>query len=170
MIVALALLLLAPGETFPDPIGPAAEGKLQCYGPDPVRRTCSALAGYRSDGKGGFLNDAEVLISHRTGLVMRTVEPVIVREGAVCGQITRAAHEKAEFLVNGQPLAGEGAKQARATLAQLDAPLFDREICTRYPPEDDHLVAKATLAGKADAFPDQKVIWVSPAEGYRVAP
>lgn len=166
MIAALALLLLAPGETFPDPIGPAAEGKLQCYSPDRARKLCQALAGYRSDGKGGFLNDAEVLILPERGLAIRTTTPVALRDGAVCGQVTRDAYEKAEFRVNGELLPAEKAGPLRDALVRASAALFDREICTRYPQSGDHLVAKGTMGG--EAMPDQEVIWVSTDEGWRI--
>jgi hypothetical protein len=167
MIVALALLLLGPAEDFPDPISPAASGQQQCYQPDRARKTCQSLAGYRSDGKGGFLNDAEVLLSSRTGLVMRSTTPVTIRDGAVCGRITREAHDAAVFTQNGQPLSPDAADRIRIALAGTG--LFGREICTRYPARGDHLVAVGTLDGKPGVLPESDVIWVRPDEGYRVA-
>ncbi|MDQ0248625.1 hypothetical protein J2W22_000672 [Sphingomonas kyeonggiensis] len=169
MIGALALLLLAPSETFPDPIGPAAEGKLQCHRPDRARRTCQSLAGYRPDGKGGFLNDAEVLLAPNSPMVMRSVTPVVIRDHAVCGSLTRKSLAEAVFLEDGTPVEPDQAERVRGLLAHDREAIFDREICTRYQPEGDHLRATATLDGESTDWRPMQVIWVRPDEGYRVA-
>ncbi len=170
MIAALALLLLAgPSDVFPDPIAPAAEGKLQCHMPNRERRTCQSLAGYRRDGKGGILNDADVLLAPKPLLTMRTVTPVVIRDGAICGPLSRESFDKAEFFADGQLLGAEKTEQLRGMLIQNAAAMLDREICTRYTVSGDHLVAHAVLDGKPDET-TMDVIWVRPEEGYRVAP
>jgi len=170
MIAALALLLTfgATGD-FPNPIGPAAQGKLQCHMPDRARRTCQSLAGYRRDGRGGFLNDAEVLLSPEALLTMRTTTPVVIRDGAICGPLSRESLEKATFLADGEALDSEKTASLRAMLIENSATMLDREVCTRYTVSGDHLVAHAVLDGKPDET-TMDVIWVDPAEGYRVAP
>jgi len=170
MIAAFALLLLAgPTAEFPDPIGPAAQGKLQCHLPDRARHTCQSLAGYRPDGKGGFLNSAEVLIAPQASLVMRTVTPVVIRDGAICGPLGREAIGKAEFLVDGAVLDAEKTASLRTTILESWAAMLDHEVCTRYTVNGDHLVAHPAVDGMPDAA-TMDLIWVSPAEGYRVAP
>ncbi|MEP9358901.1 hypothetical protein [Sphingomonas sp. KR3-1] len=169
MSLVLAFLLsFAPPPDFPDPIAPAARGELQCHRPDRARHICQSLAGYRIDAKGGFLNDAEVLISAQNAITMRTVTPVEIRDGAICGAITRVSLEKAVFLAAGQPLAPDKAESLRASLLQNMATLFDHEICTRYSASGDHLVAQVTLDGVA-IQDTMDLIWVRPDEGYRVA-
>jgi hypothetical protein len=170
MLAALALLLLAgPAEEFPDPIAPAAQGKLQCHVPDRARHTCQSLAGYRPDGKGGFFNTADVLLAPKPLLTMRAVSTVVIRDGAICGPLSRESFEKAQFFADGGLLDAEKTAELRAAiLGQSDATL-DRQICTRYTQSGDHLVAHVTVDGKPDQA-TMDVIWVSPAEGYRVAP
>lgn len=169
MIAALALLLAGPAAEFPDPIGPAAQGKLQCHVPDRARHTCQSLASYRPDGKGGFLNTAEVLIAPQASLVMRTVTPVVIRDGAICGPLSREAIGKAEFLVDGAVLDAEKTASLRTTILDSWAAMLDHEVCTRYTVSGDHLVAHPAVDGTPDAA-TMDLIWVSPAEGYRVAP
>jgi hypothetical protein len=40
----------------------------------------------------------------------------------------------------------------------------------RLPDSDDGFIAKASLDGQAQPAQDQKVIWVAPSDGYKVAP
>src|SRR5207248_11155960 len=49
--------------TLPDPIAPAATGKLQCHTPDVSHKTCNSLAGYKIGPDGAIQNTALVLIS-----------------------------------------------------------------------------------------------------------
>ena len=49
----LTLALQAAAPAVADPLAPARIGDLQCYRPDPVRKTCRSLAGYAfaADGR-----------------------------------------------------------------------------------------------------------------------
>jgi hypothetical protein len=50
------------------------------------------------------------------------------------------------------------------------SPILGKEICTRYEADGSGLVAKVTIAGADSPAPDQPVKWVSPKDGYTVAP
>src|SRR5580698_4644363 len=89
--VATAVMCLIPSVLVAapdDPLAPARVGELQCYTPDTVRKTCSALAGY-TFGNGGIDNQAEVLLSPKPIIVMKTVSPVWVRACSVCGPLRK---------------------------------------------------------------------------------
>ncbi len=47
---------------------------------------------------------------------------------------------------------------------------FGHEICTAYVADGDHLIAKASVDGAPQPAMDQKVIWVSPTDGFKVQP
>lgn len=167
--LVLPFLAFAPVQDFPDPIGPAASGKLQCYMPDAARRTCQSLAGYRSDGKGGFVNDAEILVDRDSAITMRSVTPVEIRDGGVCGRIIRESVEKAVFTLEGKPVAPAEAERMRALAIQSYERAFGREICTFYRPEADHFRTSATIDGEYADLRSVQVIWVRPDQGYRIA-
>ena len=44
------------------------------------------------------------------------------------------------------------------------------EICTAYVQSGGNLVAKATMDGVPKPDQDQVMLWVSPADGYSIAP
>jgi hypothetical protein len=168
----LLFALLAAADAlpaYPDPIGPAATGQAQCYAPDTTRKTCNSLAFYKAREDGTFDNTAIVLLSPSPVVVMQTVTPVTVVDGAVCGKIEADQVTSATLTVNGQALAPADAAPALARLSTAMQPIFDHQICTRYIPDGAQFTAKATLDGNPQP-PDQKVIWVSPSDGYHVAP
>ncbi|HEV7691525.1 MAG TPA: hypothetical protein VGO52_11900 [Hyphomonadaceae bacterium] len=155
---------------FPSPIEPAGEGKLQCYSPNRERKTCMSMASYRKNAKGEFENPSSVLVNPNPVIVMDTVTPVTIRDGKVCGPIRKADIETARFSVNGAEVTGEAAAKLRQLMVTQSGSMLDREICTAYVPKDGVLVAQATIDGAPMAAPVQQVIWVSPSDGYKVAP
>ena len=46
LTAGIAMTSAVLGGPLPDPIAPAATGKLQCYEPDRAHKTCNSLAGY----------------------------------------------------------------------------------------------------------------------------
>ena len=156
---------------FPDPLGPAANGQLQCYMPDTARKTCNSLAGYRSNPNGGIDNVATVLMSKNPVLTMQTVSPVEIRMGQVCGKLGRKDVDTAKFTLNGRPVDEQQAAQLRAQLLMAFQNAFDHDVCTGFVSQGGSLVAKAVVDGvPVPQTSDQQVIWVSPSDGYQVSP
>jgi hypothetical protein len=65
-------------------------------------------------------------------------------------------------------MAAEQAETIRQRLALAMSPMIGRNICTRYIPVADGLVARGTIDGRELPLPDERVIWVRDADGYRV--
>jgi hypothetical protein len=171
IIACLVMPVAATGAVLPPPIADAAREKLQCYQPDMVRKTCRSMASYGSDASGKIINPATVLISARPAIVMATTTRVVVRAGRVCGVIRQEDVAAAEFTVDGLPATPEQTTMLREQVAVIQKPMIGPEICTAYVRDGAMLVAKATIGGVATKpAMDQKVIWVTPTEGYRVAP
>lgn len=169
LAIGWALFGAVPLQDNDDPLAPARQGKLQCYSPDRVNKTCQSLAGYAPDGRGGYRNTAEVLLASAPRITLETVTPVTVKSGAVCGFIRKADLDAGIVRRDGARLEGEAAQRILNAAAQALAPLAGQEICTSYVADGDQWIARGTIGGVADKLPDQAVLWVSPAEGYRVA-
>jgi hypothetical protein len=169
----LGLLLSAASAPLqssePDPLLPARTGRLQCYAPDAAHKTCGSLAGYRADGAGRYLNRAEIPLTPDGSLTMTITTPVRIVSGAVCGPIRAEDIARAEVRIAGTPMAAGQAAPLLARVAQAFGPLIGHEICTRYEPEADGFVSRASLDGIYRPDLDQRMIWVDPADGYRVA-
>jgi hypothetical protein len=165
LIVAAAVLGAAPE----DPVAPARQGLVQCYAPDPARKTCRSIGGYSFQPDGAILNSASVLISPSPLIVMRTVAPVQIKTGAICGRISQTDVDQASFTYEGKPLEGDGAARLRGAIGGAMSPLLGHEICTAFVADGDVLSGQVSLDGVRKADMDQKVLWVSPSD-YEVAP
>jgi hypothetical protein len=156
--------------TLPDPIAPAATGKLQCYMPDVSHKTCNSLAGYKTGPDGAILNTALVLISKNPVITMETVSPVAVKAGTVCGVVREQDVENAKFATADHALDAKQAGPLREKMKMAFKPIFNHEICTRYVADGDSLLANATMDGQALPGGEQRVIWVAQGDHYKVAP
>jgi len=151
-----------------DPLAPARIGDLQCYGADPVRRTCRAMAGYTFGAGGQILNQAEVVLQASPLVTMRTVSPVTVRDGAVCGPLSGI--DKAQIAVRGRRMAEEDAAPVRAQVAASMADVLGKEVCTTYRRSGEWWIAEVTMDGVARQDMNDTLIWVPASAGYTVQP
>jgi hypothetical protein len=163
LIAAAAVLGAAPA----DPLEPARQGLVQCYVPDAPRRTCLSIGAYEIRSDGQILNTATVLINPNPAIVMRTVAPVTVKAGAVCGVVTQADIDGASFTYNDMPVDDEQAAKLKAAIGSAMGAIVGHEVCTRFEAEAEHLKGVVTLDGERKPDLDQPLVWVSPAE-YRV--
>ena len=167
LIMAAAVQAPAPAPAA-DPLAPARTGMLQCYAPNTVAKTCQSIAGYVFKADGTITNTAEVLIAPSPITTLKTAEPVIVKSGAVCGQLSDL-HD-AEVLVGGQPADPALSAKVRQQLLAAMAPLLGKEICTFYLQGNGAMSASATLDGKPAPEMTSTVLWVAPTDGYSVRP
>lgn len=170
-MIALALGLLTAGAPPPaDPLAPVLKGQVQCYSPDVARKTCRSIGGYVPNPDGSYQNKATVLLSASPLIVMETVAPVTVKHGAVCGAVTPHDIETAHFTIEGQPANAAQAERLRAALTQAEAAIFDHEICTAEGVVGGAATAEVSVDGARTPTMDQRMVWVSPADGFKVAP
>jgi hypothetical protein len=150
------------------PLAPARAGKLQCYAPDQALKTCGALAGYSFAADGRILNRAEVVVSPTPFTTMTTTAPVTVRGPAVCGLMEGV--ETATFRIDGKPADAATTAQLRGQVAGGFAAFAGQEVCTRYYPFREGLLATVTVGAVPRPDMTQPVIWVDPGDGYAVKP
>jgi hypothetical protein len=160
----------AQGASLDSPIAPAAQGQLQCYTPDVARRTCRSLAAYKSKANGAIDNIAIVLISQSPSISMTTVSPVVIKANQVCGLIRPRDIDAAKFALGDRPADPAQTATLRQQMQSAMKGFFGHEICSTYVPADGSLLAKVTVDGASQPTMDQKVIWVSPTDGYKVSP
>lgn len=167
LFALLALAAVASG--YPDPLAPAAAGKVQCYVPTD-RKTCASLASYAAAPDGTFATSAIVMLSKDPVVIMQTTTEVRIRDGAVCGTILKSDITGGGLTLSGEAVPADKAAPFLAKIAEHLAPIIGHKICTVFVPDGDGFIAKASMDGVAQPDQDQRVIWVSPSDGYRVAP
>jgi len=161
-------LLISANVVSANPLARAEKGQLQCYRPDVARKTCQSIAAYQRTGPGTYDNKAVIPLGN--GATLETRTPVTLKDGAVCGFIRAEDLMAGTIRVHDQILPAEQAKPILQQIAQAQAPLADKEICTEYEPLGADFTTKVTIAG-ADQ-PDQRITvkWIEPSDGYTVTP
>jgi len=170
LATGITLAAAPPTATLPDPIAPAATGKLQCYLPDVAHKTCNSLAAYKKGPDGAILNTARVLISKSPVITMETVSPVAVKAGKLCGFVREQDIENAQFAAGDHALEEKQVAPLREQMKMAFKPIFDHELCTQYVADGDGFIAQATMDGQALPGGAQRVIWVTPDDHFKVAP
>ena len=167
-LLLAAALQAAAAPTVADPLAPARIGDLQCYGADPVRKTCRAMAGYSFGADGKILNKAEVVLQDSPLVTMTTVSPVTVRNGAVCGPLSGV--DKAQIAVRGRRLPEAEAAPIRAQLLESMAPMLGQEVCTTYRRSGEWWIAGVTMGGVDRPDMGDTLLWVPASARYTVQP
>jgi hypothetical protein len=165
---ALAVGAVAQAQELLPPIAQATAGQLQCYQPNVASKTCRSIAGYRMTVD-GIVNTATVMLSAKPLITMETVTSVEIKKGQVCGKMHAHDFETAKLLMNGGPVSAEIDEALRKQLSAGLQSEFGHEICTAYSADGDGFIAKATDNG-VPVPGKQRLIWVSPGDGYKVAP
>ena len=168
----LIALLISAGAVTPtapaNPLAKAEEGLLQCYRPDVTKKTCQSIASYRRTGADAFDNKAVIPLGN--GATLETHTLVTLKSGAVCGFVRAEDLLAGTLRLHDEVLPAEQAKPILERIAQTEAPLAGKEICTQYEASGADFITRITVAG-ADR-PDQHIAvkWISPSDGYTVTP
>jgi hypothetical protein len=155
---------------LPAPIAEANAGKWQCYVPDIARKTCQSLGGYKAGKNGAIDNTAIVLIAPQPVITMETVSPVSVKAGRVCGPLRAQDIDAATVRRDGKTLEMQQSAGIKAQMKTALGDMLGREVCTAYLPQNGMLLARGSVDGVEKPELDQPVLWVSPADGFKVGP
>ena len=169
-ILTAILCTVAPVALAHDlgPLAPAGEGRVQCFSPNSAAKSCQSIGSYQVDAKGVIQNDAVVMVTPSPLLIMTTRSAVTIKGGADCGVLRAEQIARATFTIEGRP--ADAAQTARLRSAMMGSmkPMMEHEICVYYQPQGDGVLATSTVDGKPQPAMDQHVMWVSPADGWRV--
>jgi hypothetical protein len=151
-----------------DPLSPAWSGQVQCYVPDVTRRECSSIGAYQHGPDGVVLNEATILVSSSLAVVMTTVAPVTIKDGGICGSMSRGDIENSSFSVSGAPATSEQVGILKRQMILAMEPLFGKEVCTFMRTSAGISTAEARVDGVHLPQMDQPAIWVPKSAGYKV--
>lgn len=171
MFVAALLSLTLVGPAEVDPLAPAREGMAQCYTPNKAARTCRALATYEFHADGRIINYAEILMNP-TPLVVMLIEAEVRIVGDAECSVTEPQDARYRFVIDGRPADPDMSTQLReVVVASLTEMAGGGEVCTTYAPNGDGtLTGLATIDGQPWPEGNDTLLWVDPAEGWKVAP
>jgi hypothetical protein len=170
LMVGLSLLAAPAGAQTTDVLAPARQGQLQCFEPNATAKTCQSLGGYTFTANGVIDNVAWVLIMPEPVVIMRISSPVVVRNNAICGPLSAADIARATFTIEGAPASEADTRDLRTGLTEQLAPMLNQESCLTMTADGAVFRAETTVGGTPQPQQTQRVIWIGPDDGYRVAP
>jgi hypothetical protein len=166
LVLAVAATQSAAAES---PLTPAASGELQCTGPDTAKKTCQSITSYKFSPNGPIQSTATVLVSQSPVVIMTSITKVAVRGDAVCAPMRPQDIGNATYTVDGKPATEGQANTFRSVMQAAMLPAFGKEVCTEYVAGPDGLSTQGMINGMPQPG-SQRVIWVTPTDGYKVAP
>ena len=169
MLFALLALADAPAQAYPNPLTPAGRGQIQCYAPTD-RKTCASMSVYTAKGDGTFANTNTIMMSKKPVVLIKMTTPVTIKNDAVCGTVRAQDITAGSLNVDGQAVPADQAAVLLAKVAASAGGIVGHEICTSYVGDGSGFTAKATMDGVPQPNQNQPVIWVTPDDGYTVAP
>jgi len=113
-------------------------------------------------------NEATVMVSSSPLVVMTTRSAVQIKGGGDCGVLRANDIASASFLLEGRPAAPDRTAALRTSMLNTMRPMIGHEICVFYRPQGEAFLATSTVDSRPRPEMDQKVLWVSPADGWKV--
>ena len=166
----LALSALPALAADDGPLGPARDGKGQCFQPTAEAKTCASIAWYGWDDKGYLTNHLEVALPSKDAAVVMSVDKAAaIKDGAVCSPIRVEDIVEAKFSINGAPADDATTDHLRQAVANGWAGVDGTLVCVTFTADGDGFRADETMNGTARPDLTQRVIWVGKDDGWKVA-
>jgi hypothetical protein len=156
--------------TLIDPLGPITQGQQQCLSPDTAHKLCHTLATFTRNADGSYTNKAVTLISQDQPVTIETASEVVIQDKAICAQIKADHYNNAVIRVNGAAAPKDMADPLISKLANATVNLTGHILCARYIQNGSQILSQRAIDGVYNPQLDQLMLWVSPADGYKVAP
>ncbi|NBW06794.1 MAG: hypothetical protein EBR82_02075 [Caulobacteraceae bacterium] len=169
-MLATALLLTLAAS---DPLAPARQGMVQCYDPDTARKLCRAMGFYEFGADGAILNRAETRLQDAPVIVMFAHSTVVIRDGKECSVEPIRPADIDRIEIDGQPLPTDALGPVRAQIVAglPDMLKGDQPLCSTYPAKTDGpMQVTVDVGGVAHPELTSTVLWVRPADGWKVRP
>jgi len=167
----LSVLLSLAAASVAQQLAPAKRGLLECQMPNLETKTCLSLSKVSQSSASTYSFETEMLVDQAGMITARMHTQVSVRGTQICEKMSVSDTARATFASEGRPLSGAQAADYRAKLRAEFAPVVGHIICTRNVTADDDMeTVEAWIDGKRVPGGDYAMIWVDPADGWKVGP
>lgn len=171
MLLAI-LLLSAAADVTPetDVLGQANAGKVLCVNPDAKTKTCSTIDTFVVAQDGSVIDMGELLIATDQPLTLEVSSVVHIENATICGSMELADLKEGRVRLNGQLVSPDRNAAVLNIFVERLKPLAGRRVCEVLRLEDGQLRKFGQVERVDINLPAKPVQWVSPTEGYKVAP
>ena len=164
----LSLLLAA---SISQQMAPASQGKLQCLSPIESMKTCDSLSRITQVAPGHYRYEAQILLDADRPVVATERGTLTVQGAKICEKVRLSNLDSMTFRVAGAPASAAETNRYRSDFKRKFAVIAGQTICNTIAPEEDgsHEV-ETFVAGRRIPGLDYSMKWVSPNDGWKVAP
>lgn len=168
MIVTLLLLATAAPQPAPAPdlLDPARIGKIRCIGPDTRQRTCTTMVRYTVHEDGRFEAAITGVVSTEPTILLEYHADGRIEDGAACSTVRPIDFSSGKLTKDGAPLATAVESSVRQRLMLALQPLAGRKRCYRDKADGEGIISDVTIDGLVRSDMTQRVLWVSPEDGW----
>lgn len=169
----LALLLTLAGtnlEAEVDILAQSKSGKVLCSNPDAATKSCSSITTFSTSVEGAVTETTEILLTPDQPLTVTMSTGSQVVGGSYCGVMTMDELRRGQVRLSGQALPADRNALVLQRLEASMGPLAGKKACDVIRVENNGLVKYGQIEGVELKLPRKPVMWVSPDDGYKVAP
>ena len=171
IFLALGMLTLAQSaQADDDPFAAAKAGKLECFAPDTVKKTCLDMTRYTWEGNGQILEEDEYAISANPLITAKSKDYVAIANGEACQVVSAPKILGANYFRDGVRVSKSDEAQFRQRDFQQMRSLIGKKFCMRLSPYESAFIAEYSVDGIPRPSATNRVKWISPDEGYVLAP
>ncbi len=175
LLLAMAGVQDAPAAPAPAPAPAPVDatdqlkrGLAQCSQPDDVKKMCRSITHFTPKPDGSYETDTMLFISPIGPITFETNSIVHVKNGAICGTATTKTIDKARLFEGPNPMPESRKWIILDRIEDAMTPILGKEVCTSFAAGDNgQMLASVTINGVARPE-QQRVRWISAADGYAV--
>jgi hypothetical protein len=169
--VALAVLTnLHAARAGDGPLTPARDGKIECFSPSSEYKTCVVITRYTWDSSGRILAESDFALNANPLISLKMTSEAFLEEGTLCGVLQQQSLDSMTFFKNGVLMNENEAANFRGPMTSRFANIIGRKICEDHAPYGSLIVTQYTIDGSPKPELTNRLKWISPDEGYVLAP
>lgn len=153
-----------------DVLAPAREGKIGCYSPDSEKKTCAATLRFEWDQNGNIIEVDEGPVSANPLIIEQVKDFATIEGGAICQIGTEGTFRTMTYYKNGVQLTGQDAEAFLQARNAIYVSFVGKKVCMDISPYDSVFITQITIDGSPKPSLTNRMKWISPDEGYVLAP
>ena len=172
LILAALAIVISPqfARADDDPFAPAKAGKLECFAPNSEKKTCLDMSRYTWDANDQILEEDEFAVSANPLITARSKDFVIINRGEACQVVSKDKVLEATFFRGGVQVSDSEQTQFRGRQLQQLSSIVGKKVCMSLSPYGSVFIAEYSIDGNPLPSATNRLKWISPDEGYVLAP
>jgi hypothetical protein len=150
------------------PLAAANDGKLICVEPQPETKTCNELIRY-TVGDDGIVQAHTIGALDEDALVIwEGSAPVEIKGGQICDRSRPEDLKHHQVRIQPGTKGLPNAETYKAFLYATVTAMQHHDLCIDFVPDASGVLLKYIFNGAQSTMPDERAIWVSAEDGYKV--